>query len=289
MQTHGHTDADELSANGPNFLAVCFNEGEVMGANEQALDKFETVGLVLGSVTIEGRAHDVVEFAANVLEGVTQLGHEAVAWWEVVYCDGHDHADGGEDDTVRTRAGFIAGPSAEKDGSIYVTINPIAVFKVVRDKAVYCVEGGQESEKVSVVFVCRHDVVEVGVIAGLAVAIVRLPRVLEGVSGEEGRGKGKYQSEMSDGRSGAGVEATVAMAAKQAGSVVSFEDIGLYGFLLWGGGCCGKFEGVFEMGGEGRARTVVCKDVRFEEGDRVFETGDFLHGVDPAGITVLRG
>ena len=34
---------------------------------------------------------------------------------------------------------------------------------------------------------------------------------------------------------------------------------------------------------------MVCEDVGFEEGDRVLETGEFLHGVDPAGITVIRG
>lgn len=43
------------------------------------------------------------------------------------------------------------------------------------------------------------------------------------------------------------------------------------------------------MGREGRARTVVCKDICFEEGDRVFETGNFLHRVDSAGIPMFRG
>lgn len=110
MQAHGHADTDELSPDRPNFLAIGLDEGEVMAANEQALDKFETISLVLSSVTVEGGAHDVVELAADVLEGVTQLSHEAIAWWEVVYCDGHDHADGGEDDTIRVSAGFITGP-----------------------------------------------------------------------------------------------------------------------------------------------------------------------------------
>ena len=105
-----------------------------------------------------------------------------------------------------------------------------------------------------------------------------------GGTGEE---EGKYQSEVSDGRSGAGVKAAVAVAAKHARNVVFFEDICLHGFLLWGGG--GIVEWVFEMGGEGSARTVTCKDVGFEEGDRVLETGDFLHGVDPGGIATFRG
>ena len=52
---------------------------------------------------------------------------------------------------------------------------------------------------------------------------------------------------MGDGRGGAGVEAAVAMAAKHARNVVFFKDICLYGFLLWGGGDYGIFEGVFEM------------------------------------------
>lgn len=43
------------------------------------------------------------------------------------------------------------------------------------------------------------------------------------------------------------------------------------------------------MGGEGSARTVVCKDIGFEEGDGVFETGNFLHRVDSAGIPAFRG
>lgn len=126
-----------------------------------------------------------------------------------------------------------------------MAINPVAVFKVVGDEAVYRVEGGKESEKISVVFVCRHDFVELGVLAGLAVAVVRLPRVLEGVSEEEVGGKGEYQSEMRDGRSGTGVEATVAMTAKHARNVVPFEDIGLDGFLLWGGGSGGILDGMF--------------------------------------------
>lgn len=126
-----------------------------------------------------------------------------------------------------------------------------------------------------------------GVVAGLAVAVVRLPRVLEGISEGEIGGEEKYQSEMSDGRSGAGVEAAVAMAAKHAGNVVSFEDVGIYGFLLWDGRSGGILEGVFKMWRKGGARTVICEDVCFEEGDRVFEAGYFLQGVDSAGIAVL--
>lgn len=108
MQAHGHANTDELSADCPNFLAVSFNEGEVMTANEQTLDELEAVGLVFSSMAVEGRTHDVVEFSTNLLEGFTQLDHEAVAWCEVVYCDGHDHADSGEDDTVCIRACFIS-------------------------------------------------------------------------------------------------------------------------------------------------------------------------------------
>lgn len=126
-----------------------------------------------------------------------------------------------------------------------MAINPVAVFKVVGDQAVYCVQGGKESENISVVFVCCHDLVKLAVVAGLAVAVIRLPRVLEGISGEEVGGEEKYQSEMGDGRSGAGVEAAVAMTAKHARNVVSFEDIGLDGFLLWGGGSGGILGGMF--------------------------------------------
>lgn len=54
MQTHCHANADKLSADRPNFLAVLFNKGKIMGANEQALDEFEAIGLVLSSVTVEG-------------------------------------------------------------------------------------------------------------------------------------------------------------------------------------------------------------------------------------------
>lgn len=95
--------------------------------------------------------------------------------------NGHDHADRGEDDTVGIGAGFITGPSVEEGGLVHVAINPVAVFKVVRDETVNRVKGGKESEKISVVFVCRHDIV----MTGLAVAVVGLPRVLEGVSGGE--------------------------------------------------------------------------------------------------------
>lgn len=111
MQAHGHANTDELSPYSPNFLAVGFNEGEVMTANEQTFDELEAISLVLSSVTIDCGAHGIVEFVANVLKGVTQLSHEAVAWWEVVYCDGHDHADGSKNDTVCIGAGFIARPS----------------------------------------------------------------------------------------------------------------------------------------------------------------------------------
>jgi len=110
VQAHGHTDADKLSADSPDFLAVGFNKGKVMTANEQALDEFEAVGLVLGSVTVEGGTHDVVKFTTDVLDTSTQLDHEAVTWWEIVDGDGHDHADGSEDDTVSISTGFIAGP-----------------------------------------------------------------------------------------------------------------------------------------------------------------------------------
>lgn len=41
------------------------------------------------------------------------------------------------------------------------------------------------------------------------------------------------------------------------------------------------------MGRKGSAGTVVCMDVGFEEGDGVLEAGDFLQGVDSAGIAVL--
>ena len=110
MQAHGHTDADELSADGPDLLAICLDEGEVMAADKQALDELEAVGLVLGSVAVESGAHDVVKFTTDFLEGVAQLGHEAVTRWQVMDGDGHDHADGGEDDAVSIRACFIAGP-----------------------------------------------------------------------------------------------------------------------------------------------------------------------------------
>lgn len=43
------------------------------------------------------------------------------------------------------------------------------------------------------------------------------------------------------------------------------------------------------MGGKGSTRTVARKDIGLEEGNRVFETGDFLHRVDPAGIAAFRG
>lgn len=180
MQTHCHADADKLAADRPNFFAVGFNEGEVMATNEEALDEFETVGLVFCSVTVEGGAHDVVKFMTNFLEGVAQLDHEAVTWWEVVYGDAHDHADGCEDDTVCVGACFVTGPSVCECGSVYVAIYPVAVFKVVGHEAVDDLEGGKVSEEVSVVFVCRDDLVEVGVMTGLAVAVVGLPRVLWG-------------------------------------------------------------------------------------------------------------
>ena len=37
------------------------------------------------------------------------------------------------------------------------------------------------------------------------------------------------------------------------------------------------------------ARTVVCEDVCLKEGHRVLETGEFLNGVDSAGIAAYRG
>lgn len=61
-----------------------------------------------------------------------------------------------------------------------MAIDPVAVFKVVGDEAVDDLEGRKDGEEISVVFVCRDDFVEVGVVTGLAVAIVGLPRVLEG-------------------------------------------------------------------------------------------------------------
>lgn len=93
---------------------------------------------------------------------------------------------------------------------------------------------------------------------------------------------------MGDGRRGAGVEATVAVTAKHTGCVVLFE-IGLCWFLLWDGGSGGIVEGVLEKGGEGGTGSVVCEDVGFEEGDGMFEAGEFLHGVDPAGVAVEMG
>lgn len=86
---------------------------------------------------------------------------------------------------------------------------------------------------------------------------------------------------MRDGRGGTGVEATVVMAAKHAGDGVFFKDVRLYRLLLWTGG---MVEGVFEEGGKGGTRTEVGEDVGLEEGDRVLEAGELLHGVDPAGI-----
>jgi len=67
-----------------------------------------------------------------------------------------------------------------------VAIDPVAVLKVVGDEAVDCLEGGKDGEEISVVFVCRCDVVRGCVMAGLAVAVVGLPRVLKGVSGRRG-------------------------------------------------------------------------------------------------------
>lgn len=81
-----------------------------MTANEQALDKFEAIGLVLGSVTVESGTHDVVKFTTDILDAPTQLDHEAVTRWEIVHGDGHDHTDGSENNTVSISAGFIAGP-----------------------------------------------------------------------------------------------------------------------------------------------------------------------------------
>lgn len=71
-----------------------------------------------------------------------------------------------------------------------MAINPVAIIKVVGDEAVDSLEGGEDSEEISVVFVCRCDVVRGCVMAGLAVAVVRLPRVLKGVSGRRG-GRGR--------------------------------------------------------------------------------------------------
>lgn len=159
--------------------------------------------------------------------------------------DGHDHTDGGEDDTVSIGAGFIAGPGVEKGEVIYVAIDPVAVFEIIGDEAIDDLEGGKKGEKVSVVLVRRYDFVQMCVIAGLAIAIVGLSRVLEGEG--LGRGlknrekKGEYQSEMGDGRSGAGVEAAVAMAANHAGSVVFFKGICIQRFLLWSRGPNGIF------------------------------------------------
>lgn len=102
-------------------------------------------------------------------------------------------------------------------------------------------------------------------------------------------GNRKYQSEMCNGRCGAGVEASLTMAAKHAGNAVLFQDVRLHGFLLWGGGGDGIFKGMFQMGRKRGAGTVICEDESFEKGDRVLETGDFLHGVDSAGIAVFRG
>lgn len=107
MQAHGHTYADELSPDAPDFLAVRLDESEVMATNEQALHEFEAVGLVFSSIAIKGGTHDVVKFMTDVLERVAQLGHEAVAGGKVMYGDGHDHADGGEDDTVGINASFV--------------------------------------------------------------------------------------------------------------------------------------------------------------------------------------
>lgn len=180
MQAHGHSDTDELSADGPNFLAVGFNKGKIMTADEQTLDEFEAVSLVLGPVTVESGTHDVVEFATNFLKRVTQLSHEAVAWREVVHGDGHDHADSCEDDTVRIGAGFVAGPGVEEGGLVNVAIDPVTIFKVVGDETVYGLEGREKSEKISIVFICRRDFVKVCVVAGLAVAVIRLTRVLKG-------------------------------------------------------------------------------------------------------------
>lgn len=161
-----------------------------MRTNEQTFDEFEAVGFVLSPMTVQGGTHDVVEFTTNVLEGVTQLGHEAVAWREVVDGDCHDHADSGEDDTVSAGASFIAGPGIEEGRLVNVAINPVAVFKVVGDEAVYCLEGRKKSEKISVVFIRCHDFVKGSVMAGLAVAVVGLPRVLEGSQrGKGGRGR----------------------------------------------------------------------------------------------------
>lgn len=114
MQAHGHTYADELSPDAPDFLAVRLDESEIMATNEQALDEFEAVGLVFSSIAIEGGTHNVVKFTTDVLERVAQLGHEAVAGGKIMYGDSHDHADGGEDDAICRRASFVTGPCREE-------------------------------------------------------------------------------------------------------------------------------------------------------------------------------
>lgn len=64
MKTHGNGSADELSTHGPEVFALVFGYGKIMCAEEEELDKFETVCLALCMVALEGcRSNTIIMFA----------------------------------------------------------------------------------------------------------------------------------------------------------------------------------------------------------------------------------
>jgi hypothetical protein len=69
---------------------------------------------------------------------ICKVGDERVAMWQVMNCDGHDHADGCQYDSIWGRATLEACPGGCKSRLVDVTVYPIAIFKVIDDE---CVNG----------------------------------------------------------------------------------------------------------------------------------------------------
>jgi hypothetical protein len=91
-------------------------------------------------MSIKGCAHDVVKAFSEFLVAICEMCDEGITVRQVMNGDSHDHADSREDNSIWRRAALKARPRGSECRLVYMTVNPIAVFKIVAYESVYCFE-----------------------------------------------------------------------------------------------------------------------------------------------------
>ena len=150
---HGH----QFAPHGPDLLRARLRKRQVVAPDQLKFDKLEGVRVFFFLVPLQGDLHGVVVLGAQLIVGTFRLGRrgkgrqESVAGWEVPNSQCRQHSSSRQRQPIRRMSGLELLPCRGKRDLVDVSVNPIAVLKIVLEERVDDVERGKDSDQIVIV------------------------------------------------------------------------------------------------------------------------------------------